>query len=147
VPSVTTRLKWLVGALCAWTAFIWGNRISNAWSSTTESTSAKVTSTLLAASFLAFAVGAAVVLWRAWRSPLTDGARRFLVAFAGWTVLVWGVRMVGMVLADHDVAFKAVHAVLGLVSIGLAVALVRSLRTTATTSHSLGGPGRVSTPT
>jgi hypothetical protein len=146
VPSVTTRLKWLVGAFIAWTVFIWGNRISNAWSSATESTSAKVVSTLLAASFLAFALGAAVVLWRAWRRPLTDGARRFLAAFAGWTVLVWGVRIVGMALADHDLAFKVVHAVLGLVSIGLAVALVRSLRTT-TTAHSFGEPGRVSTPT
>lgn len=145
MPGVTTRLKWLVGALCAWTVFIWGNRISNAWSSTTESTSAKVGSTVLAASFLVFAAGGVVVLVRAWRRPLGVAARRFLVAFAAWTVLVWCVRIVGIALADHDVAFKVVHAVLGLVSIGLAVAVVRALPSSAKGSDPVADSSRVST--
>jgi hypothetical protein len=152
---MSTRLKWLVGALSAWTVFLWGNRISNAWlstaeSSTNESMAAKVTSTVLAASFLALALGAVVVLVRHWHRPLGEAGRRFLTVFAGWTVLVWGVRILGIVLADHSVAFKVVHAVLGLVSIGLAVALVRALRSldpaTSPTSP-LGSSHRVSSAT
>ena len=42
---MSNRSKWLVAALCGWTFFVWGTRISNAWSSTTESTSAKVSGT------------------------------------------------------------------------------------------------------
>lgn len=130
MPSVTTRAKWLLIALCGWTVFVWGNRISNAWSSTTEPTSAKVVSTLLAASFLALAVGGAVVLVRSWTRPVSAAAQRFLVVFAGWTVVVWCVRIVGILGDDHGAAFKTVHVVLGLISIGLAVGLVRVVRRT-----------------
>jgi hypothetical protein len=128
VRDVSSRAKWLVGALCAWTVFVWGNRIANAWSSTTETTSAKAISTVLAVSFLAFAVGGAVVLARSWACPLTRNAQRFLTAFAVWTVAVWCVRIVGIGLDDHGAGFKIVHVVLGLVSIALAVGVVRSVR-------------------
>ncbi len=127
---MSNRSKWLVIALCAWTVFVWGNRISNAWSSTTESTSAKVTSTVLAASFLVFAVGGIVLLVRSWAVPLTQMARNFLLVFAVWTVAVWCVRVVAIVLADHEVGFKVVHAVLGLISIALAVGVARAVRRT-----------------
>ena len=127
---VSNRSKWLVIALCGWTFFVWGNRISNAWSSTTESTSAKVSSTVLAASFLVFAVGGIVILVRSWTVPLTNWATNFLLGFAGWTVLVWCVRIVAIVLADHELGFKVVHAVLGLISIGLAVGVARAVRRT-----------------
>jgi hypothetical protein len=130
VPDVTNRAKWLVIALCVWTVFVWGNRISNAWSSTTESTSAKVVSTMLAVSFLALAVGGAVVLVRNWTGPIAAGAQRFLVIFAGWTVVVWCVRIVGILADDHGAAFKAVHVALGLISIGLSVGVVRAVRRT-----------------
>jgi len=135
--AMVGRTRWLLGALCAWTVFLWGNRISNAWSSSTESSSAKVVSTALAASFLAFAVGGVVVLVRSWRSPGADVPNGFLAAFAGWTVAVWAIRVVSIALGDHSVGFTMVHAVLGLVSIGLAVALARSAR--------LVGPDRRST--
>jgi hypothetical protein len=128
---VSTRSKTLLIALCAWTVFVWGNRIANAWSSTTETTSAKVISTLLAASFLALAAGGVVVLARSWARPVTQAARNFLTAFAAWTVAVWCVRIVGIGLADHGAGFKVVHVVLGLISMGLAVAVVRSVRDTA----------------
>jgi hypothetical protein len=117
-----------LGALCAWTVFLWGNRISNAWSSTTESTSAKVISTILAVSFLVFALGGVVALVRAWRTPSASVPRTFLLAFAGWTVVVWVVRIGAILLADHSIPFKAVHAVLGVVSIVLAIVVARSVR-------------------
>jgi hypothetical protein len=130
VLDVSNRSKWLVTALCGWTVFVWGNRISNAWSSTTESNSAKVTSTILAASFLLLAIGGIVVLVRSWAAPLSEGARNLLLVFAGWTVLVWCVRIVAILLADHAVGFKVVHAVLGLISIALALSVARAVRRT-----------------
>lgn len=125
---MTSRTRWLLGVLCAWTAFLWTNRLVNAWSSTTETTGQRVVSTVLAASFLALAAIGVGVLVRAWRRPDTPAPRHFLLGFAGWTVVVWAVRVVGIALADHEVGFVVVHAVLGLVAIGLAAALVRSLR-------------------
>jgi hypothetical protein len=64
------------------------------------------------------AVGAAVVRRSAWR----DRAVRLL---AGWTIVVWVVRSVGIANADHDGAFIAVHLVLAAISIALAVAALR----------------------
>lgn len=139
MPDVTNRAKWLLIALCGWTVFVWGNRISNAWSSTTESTSAKVVSTALAATFLVFAAGGVLVLVRAWRRPVTAGMQRFLVLFAGWTTLVWCVRIVGILADDHGAAFKVVHVVLGLISIALALGVVRAVRRAS-------APAAISTP-
>jgi hypothetical protein len=125
---VSNRSRWLLGTLCVWTVFIWGNRVSNAWSSTTETTSAKVVSTLLAASFLVLAAGGLVVLVRSWGTGLSRAAASFLLVFAGWTIAVWCVRIVSIAVVDHGVAFKVVHALLGLISIGLAVAVGRDAR-------------------
>jgi hypothetical protein len=125
---VPTASRWLLALFTAWTVFVWGNRISNAWSSAGESTSTKVVSTVLAGSFLLLASGGIVVLVRSWRSPIGDGAVRFLVVFAGWTTLVWSVRIVLIVAADHSVGFKVVHAALGLISIALAVGVARGAR-------------------
>lgn len=113
-------LRWPLLALVAWSVFVWGNRISNTWRSTTETTGAKVTSTALALSFLLFAAAVLVIAIRAWRRPLDRIEAGVVVAFAGWTVAVWIVRMVGIVLADHVVGFKVVHTMLGVVSIVLA---------------------------
>lgn len=135
VAAVPRSSRWLLGVLCGWTVFVWGNRLTNAWSSTTETTGAKVGSTFLAASFLALAVAGVVALVRSWRAPGEAAPRALLLFFAGWTVAVWVVRIVTISLADHAVGFKVVHAALGLVSVGLAIALVASLR--GPTSRSL----------
>ena len=46
-----------------------------------------------------------------------------LRAFAGWTVYVWGTRMWNIVRdEERDLAFKAVHMVLAVVSVAFAVA-------------------------
>jgi hypothetical protein len=74
---------------------------------------------------LALAVGGVVVLVRAWRTPLTVGAARFLQACCGVTVVVWVVRAAQIALSDHDAAFKVVHVVLGVISIALAVGVWR----------------------
>jgi hypothetical protein len=57
-----------------------------------------------------------------------------LVAFAAWTVFVWGTRIRNILGDDsRSVGFKVVHAALALISVGFAawtlVALWRSRRT------------------
>ena len=49
-------------------------------------------------------------------------------ALAGWTIAVWVVRAVGIATGDHEAAFIAVHLVLAVVSITLAVLAVREQR-------------------
>jgi hypothetical protein len=128
VSIVPTRAKALLMALCGWTAFVWVNRISNAWSSATETTGAKVASTVLAASFLGLAAIGVAALVINWRSAPGRGVLVFVQVFAGWTIGVWIVRITSIVLGDHAVGFKVVHALLGVVSIVLAVAVVRAIR-------------------
>src|SRR3954463_15438429 len=114
------RRRWIVLAVfVAWTAYVWVTRIANTWGSDTETTGAKVFSTVLSGVMLALAAGAVVVLVQAWRRPLTVGAARFLQVFCGVTVVVWVARAVQIIASDHDVPFKVVHVVLGLISIAL----------------------------
>jgi hypothetical protein len=95
--------------LAAWSLFVWGVRIRNA--------AGDLGPTLLSLSFVVLAVAVLV----------SRGARPPTLALAGWTVAVWAVRLVDIaVLSDHEPAFVAVHAVLAVVSIGLAAAAVRS---------------------
>jgi hypothetical protein len=136
--TVTPVLRWSLAGLCAWTLFLWANRISNAWTSTSESTGAKVTSTVLAVVFVTFAVTGVVVLVRSWRRPDAAVPARFLLAFSAWTIGVWAVRLVGIVAGGHSVGFVVVHAVLGLVSMALAVVVARAARATAVASSSGG---------
>ena len=92
--------RWPVWVFVGWTVFVWVGRIRNGGSF------------LLAASFL---VLAAVALLR---------RRPFVTVLAAWTVGVWAVRTPFILVHDHDGAFKAVHTVLAVLSIGSALAAV-----------------------
>jgi len=135
------RRRWaLLAAFVAWTAYVWVTRIVNAWApSSTETTGGKVVSTVLSGVMLALAAGGLAVLARTWRRPLTVGAARFLQVFCGVTVVVWVVRAVQIAASDHDVAFKVVHVVLGLVSMALAVGVWRTAAPVAGRRSSGGG--------
>jgi hypothetical protein len=134
------RRSWvLLAAFVAWTAFIWITRINNAWTSSTESTGGKVVSTVLAGALLALAAGGLIVLVRTWGQPLSAGAARFLQVFAGVTVAVWVVRVAQILVTDNTVAFKVVHAFLGVISVALAVAVWRTAAPIA--SRSTPAPG------
>jgi hypothetical protein len=120
------RRRWaLLAVFVAWTAYIWVSRIVNAWGSSTESTGAKVFSTVLSGVLLALALGGVVVLVRTWKAPLGVRAARFLEVFCGVTVVVWVVRAGQIAFSDREIGFKVVHVVLGLISIALAVAVWR----------------------
>jgi len=89
--------------LVVWTVFVWAGRIRNGGS------------ILLAASFLVLAALVVASLWkRQWR-PAT------VTALVVWTIAVWAIRTPMILVHDHPAGFKAVHAVLATVSIGLAV--------------------------
>ncbi len=121
------RRRWaLLAVFVAWTTYVWVTRITNTWGSDIETTGAKVFSTVLSGVMLAFAVGGVVVLVQTWKRPLTVGAARFLQVFCGVTVVVWLVRAVQIIASDHDVPFKVVHVVLGVISIALAAGVWRT---------------------
>ena len=144
-----TRRGWSgLAALVAWTVFVWSNRLVNAWGSDTESTADKITSSFLAAVLLGFAAAGLVVLVRTWRSPLTTGWARAMQVFAGLTIVVWGVRVPQIFLADHELGFQVVHALLGVVAIALAVWTWRAVTPAASGRDDTrpdGGPSLTST--
>jgi hypothetical protein len=117
---------WALLALVVWSLYVWSTRIRNATGDDTLSSGSKAFSVALSLTFLAFAVAGVVVLVRAWSRPLARVEALVLRAFAAWTVAVWVVRIPMIVLDDRSVAFKAVHAVLGVISIVLAAVVWRS---------------------
>jgi hypothetical protein len=118
------RRRPLALALVAWTFFVWTTRIANIWRDEALDGGEKLGRTGLALSFTVLAVAVVVTLWRR-----DERAGRVAVgALAAWSVAVWVVRDVGIVLADHEVGFKVVHTVLAAVSIVLAALAWREAR-------------------
>jgi hypothetical protein len=117
---------WPLVALIVWSLYVWSTRIRNAAGDDGLSSGSKAFSIVLSLTFVAFAVAAVVVAVRAWSRPLVRAEALVLRAFAAWTVAVWVVRIPMIAVADHSVGFKVVHAVLGIISIVLAVVVWRS---------------------
>ncbi|MGH9085892.1 MAG: hypothetical protein ACRDYW_10600 [Acidimicrobiales bacterium] len=117
--------SWVL-ALVGWTGVVWTTRIGNIWGDTGLTDGEKWGRTGLALSFtvLAVAVGLALVRRAAW-------LRTAVGALAGWTIVVWVVRAVGVSTGGHDAAFVAVHLVLAVVSIALAVLAGRAVTAAA----------------
>jgi hypothetical protein len=101
-------------ALAAWTVSVWGTRIRNI-----ARDGGSRLSLVVALALVVLAVGVAVSLVRA-------GEPRWAVpALAAATVATWAVRTPQILLGDHSAAFRVVHTVLALVSVGLAVVALR----------------------
>jgi hypothetical protein len=104
----------LLLAFAGWTLFVWGTRISN------------ILSDGGGAPALVVAVGlvllAVAVAWHAFQGRWAWSVPALAVA----TLAVWAVRLPGVLLHDHGVAFKAVHVALGVVSVVLALSALRS---------------------
>ena len=120
---------WPLIALVIWSLYVWSTRISNAAGDAALSTGSKAFSIGLSLTFVAFALAGVVVLVRSWSRPRTGAECNVLRSFAIWTVVVWAVRVPMILLADHVVGFKVVHAMLGLISIALAALVWRSTTT------------------
>lgn len=146
---------WL-GALVAWTLFVWVGRIRNVLADPGEWDADRWVPLALSLSFLV-AVGAVALTWwrrrgavdRARSEPArSDRAYRVaLWVLAGWTTLVWVLRAGDIALtSDCGAAFIAVHVVLAVVSIGLAAGAVLAERRARFALHngplSASHPGR-----
>jgi hypothetical protein len=118
----------LLVAMVAWALFVWTTRIKNAWADDAASVASKSGAILLSLSFVVFAVGGIVLLWRNRTGPALVSSRGALIlrAFAAWTTAVWIVFATIILVHHHPVAFKAVHVTLGLISIALSALLWRS---------------------
>ena len=132
------RSRIVLLAFVGWTAFVWGNRISNTLRSE-ESAGAKTFSTVLSLVLLGFAVAVVVVVAKAWKSNLGAGGAKVLMGAAVLTVVVWLVRVPMILVADHGAPFKIVHVGLGVVSVVLA-ALVWQIGAVALRSGRDGRP-------
>lgn len=115
--SIGSRL--VLSAFVLWTGFVWGTRISNTLRSE-ESTASKTFSTVLSVLLLALAIAVVVTMVRSWTATIGAGGAKVLMSAAALTGVVWLVRVPQILLADHTVAFKVVHTVLGVVSVVLA---------------------------
>ena len=106
---------------------MWGTRIDNVLGDDGLTDADKVLRVFLSVSFLAFGV-VAVWAWRQAASAAVAPVVRTLVRVgAAWTVVVWVVRGADIALGDHAGAFIAVHLVLAVVSVALAVQAVRAV--------------------
>jgi heme/copper-type cytochrome/quinol oxidase subunit 4 len=123
VVSRATRTWSFVNA--GWLAFIWITRIRNAVDDHTSSTANHAIAYVLSAICL---VGAAALAVVAWRRLTTRAATNVIVGVAAVHVGIWLVRGVQIAISDREFAFKAVHVTLGVISVALAVMLVRSVR-------------------
>jgi hypothetical protein len=104
-----------VYAFAAWTVFVWATRARNIMEDQGS------TYDLVVALALAL-LGVAVVV-----AARKGGLARVLAVAVVATFVVWAVRTPLMVFdADHDVAFKAVHTALAVVSFGLGLAAWRT---------------------
>jgi hypothetical protein len=128
---------WPLIAVVVWTLYVWSTRIRNAAGDAALSSGSKAFSIGLSVTFVAFAVAGVVVLVRSWSRPRTHAENLLLRVFAGWTVVVWVVRVPMILVADHVVGFKIVHATLGLISVGLAALVWRSTTAVAADDESL----------
>ncbi|MBC8194824.1 MAG: hypothetical protein ISR43_08260 [Acidimicrobiia bacterium] len=116
------KVRGLLWVLVAWTAFVWIGRVRNLIGDDGLTSSGRIWRIFLAAVFLGFAALSVSTLGGRWRSI---GSTRLIAVFCIWTITFWVVRGTGILFADHDAAFKAVHSILALVSIAIAVPLYR----------------------
>jgi hypothetical protein len=98
-----------------WLIFCWATRIRNAFGDDDLSAGGKAWAVTVAT---AFTLGGVAVLFAALRRWHLAAVVRVV---AGVTIVYWPVRVVQIALADHDAGFVVVHAVLGVVSVALAV--------------------------
>ena len=131
--------RWLV-ALGVWTLFVWATRIDNVLAQDDLTGVGRAARLALALSFTVGGVALLAIAWRTRDRVLHRGEALLVDVFCWWTIAVWVVRVVQISLGDHEAAFIAVHAVLGIVSIALAALTLRS--TTMPLRHGTTGNRR-----
>ena len=151
--SSLTRTLAPSGVLVAWTLGVWGTRIRNIAEDTELAGFERVWRTGLAIGLVltALVAGAALLaqFFGSGSSGRVDRPRWLqgaIGALGSITIITWVARGIGIATADHGAAFIAVHLVLAVVSIGLAVWAWRSLTVGRSASGDQPGVARVTTP-
>lgn len=136
------RRRWPVVAFILWTGYVWTTRILNAWTSSEETVTAKVISTVVATALLLGTVALAGILVRARHRALLGSEVRVARGMAVATVVVWAVRVPQILLdGDHGVPFKVVHVLLAGLSLVLAALTWRVANREAGLADDSGGAG------
>ncbi|MFN0025921.1 MAG: hypothetical protein ACKV2O_01875 [Acidimicrobiales bacterium] len=123
VDTSPARLRhWSVLAFGCWNAAIWLSRVRNILADQGLDTAGKA---LWMVPAMVFGLGGVAALWGWWKGPA--GVARLLMAVLAATLLYWPIRVVFMLFDERSAAFRIVHLVLGVVSVGLALAITRRL--------------------
>jgi len=124
-----------------WTLFVWVGRLRNLAAEPGSVLDASRWSFIgsLAFTVLGVAVVGAAILALAGISRLALGP--VVLALAVLTIGVWALRAVDIAIGDHSIGFIAVHLVLAVLSIGLAVAALVGVRRAGASAET--GDGRL----
>jgi hypothetical protein len=121
---MSSRTRTLAFVNAAWMTFVWVTRIRNAAGDDAISSTTRTLAYLLSGACLAAAAALIVIALR--RGPV-----KLLIGIAYAHCAVWVLRGTQIALGDRGAAFKVVHVVLALVSIGLGALLIRSASRTS----------------
>ncbi len=124
-----------LAALVVWTLLTWTTRLPLAWGDADLDLPGKLEATVPVVVFVGVAAATAVAGWR--RSTMVG---RVGAALAGWSIAYWAVRLPLILGHDHPGAFKAVHAGLAAVAVGLSTATLVALNRAARRTVSRARP-------
>lgn len=134
-----------------WTLFVWVGRLRNLAAEPGSVFDASRWSLIGSVAFTVLGVAvvvAAVLVW-AGRGRASGGRAALgrtalgpaIAALAVLTIGIWALRAVDIAIGDHSIGFIAVHLVLAVVSIGLAVAAMLAVRRARASAET--GDGRL----
>jgi hypothetical protein len=125
---MTRRGWWLAVVFAVWTLVVWGTRIDNVLADDTLSTGGQVWRLALALSLVVPAAVLLALLLRQRRGAerVSGAPSAVLTALVAWTVVVWVVRVAGIVSGDRSAGFVAVHVGLALGSVALGAVALRT---------------------
>ncbi|MDG2111531.1 MAG: hypothetical protein P8N02_02835 [Actinomycetota bacterium] len=126
VNDICSKARWWIAPLVGWTLFLWSSRIRNVLADDDLDAFGLTWRLGAAVIFLAMGLACALWLWKGRPGAISLGV------LAGWTVIYWLVRGTGIMLdSNHDAGFKAIHAALMAMSLGLVLVAAHGVRKVA----------------
>lgn len=111
------QLVWSVAAV-GWTLFVWLGRVRNALGDPSMDGTTLGGVLPLSASFVLGALVVAAMVWRGRAARPGIALVRIVWLLAAWSTVVWASRITDIAMVgDHTIAFVAVHAAIGSVSV------------------------------
>ncbi len=126
--ALSPRTRSFAFLLCGWTLFTWTTRVPLLLRDHALSASGKAVALL---PVLVFVIGAATTATAVARR--LDSAGQAVLALAAWSIVYWPVRLAFVLTNDHKLGFYVVHALLGVIAVGLSVLAARGALADGTT--------------